>query len=142
MTVENAQSGRDAAVSGLRLSREVPGWGRRDAGCCLCRSATGPAGYHADSASEPRTSDTHAKDDDTTHTCPHCGGRMLVIETFERGQTARHQPCGPMGRRQDRYLMKTLALLQALRAAPACRRSQIGRDGARHHAQNNQQTEP
>jgi hypothetical protein len=28
--------------------------------------------------------------------CPCCGGRMLVIETFERGCTPRHQPTGPM----------------------------------------------
>jgi len=28
--------------------------------------------------------------------CPCCGGRMLLIETFERGRTPRHQPTGPM----------------------------------------------
>jgi Putative transposase/Transposase zinc-binding domain len=28
--------------------------------------------------------------------CPHCGGRMIIIETFERGSTPRHQPTGPM----------------------------------------------
>jgi putative transposase/transposase-like zinc-binding protein len=28
--------------------------------------------------------------------CPHCGGRMINIETFERGQTPRHRPSGPM----------------------------------------------
>ena len=28
--------------------------------------------------------------------CPFCGGRMLLIETFERGRTPRHQPTGPM----------------------------------------------
>jgi len=28
--------------------------------------------------------------------CPCCGGRMIVIETFERGCTPRHQPTGPM----------------------------------------------
>jgi hypothetical protein len=28
--------------------------------------------------------------------CPCCGGRMIVIETFERGCTPRHQPSGPM----------------------------------------------
>ena len=47
-------------------------------------------------AAQNQTSDTHANDDDTTHSCPHCGGRMVVIETFERGQTPRHRPSGPM----------------------------------------------
>ncbi len=28
--------------------------------------------------------------------CPCCGGRMIIIETFERGSTPRHQPTGPM----------------------------------------------
>ena len=28
--------------------------------------------------------------------CPCCGGRMVIIETFERGSTPRHQPTGPM----------------------------------------------
>jgi hypothetical protein len=36
---------------------------------------------------------------DTDHNepaCPCCGGRMIVIETFERGCTPRHRPTGPM----------------------------------------------
>jgi Putative transposase/Transposase zinc-binding domain len=28
--------------------------------------------------------------------CPCCGGRMFIIETFQRGSTPRHQPKGPM----------------------------------------------
>ena len=28
--------------------------------------------------------------------CPCCGGRMITIETFERGTTPRHRPTGPM----------------------------------------------
>jgi hypothetical protein len=28
--------------------------------------------------------------------CPCCGGRMIIIETFPRGSTPRHQPTGPM----------------------------------------------
>jgi predicted Zn-ribbon and HTH transcriptional regulator len=31
-----------------------------------------------------------------SRSCPHCGGRMIVIETFERGCTPRHRPTGPM----------------------------------------------
>ncbi len=36
-------------------------------------------------------------DEQTTraHACPHCGGRMIIIETFERGETPRHRPTGP-----------------------------------------------
>jgi hypothetical protein len=30
------------------------------------------------------------------HPCPHCGGRMIVIETFARGSMPRHRPTGPM----------------------------------------------
>jgi Putative transposase len=30
------------------------------------------------------------------HPCPWCGGRMIIIETFARGSTPRHQPTGPM----------------------------------------------
>jgi Putative transposase/Transposase zinc-binding domain len=37
-----------------------------------------------------------ATDSNDTHSCPHCGGRMIVIETFERGSTPRHRPQGPM----------------------------------------------
>ena len=40
-----------------------------------------------------------APDDDPplrSHPCPHCGGRMIIIETFERGSTPRHRPTGPM----------------------------------------------
>ena len=29
-------------------------------------------------------------------TCPCCGGRMIIIETFKRGTTPRHRPTGPM----------------------------------------------
>jgi len=47
-------------------------------------------------AAQNQPSHTHDNDDDTTDSCPHCGGRMIIIETFERGQTPRHQPCGPM----------------------------------------------
>jgi hypothetical protein len=37
-----------------------------------------------------------ATDDDDPHPCPHCGGRMIVIETFECGSMPRHRPTGPM----------------------------------------------
>lgn len=47
-------------------------------------------------AAQNQPSDTHADYDATAHTCPRCGGRMFVIETFERGQTPRYRPSGPM----------------------------------------------
>jgi hypothetical protein len=30
------------------------------------------------------------------HPCPHCGGRMLIIDTFEPGQRPRHRPSAPL----------------------------------------------
>jgi len=30
-----------------------------------------------------------------SHPCPCCGGRMIIIETFERGGTPRHHPTAP-----------------------------------------------
>jgi len=32
----------------------------------------------------------------TSRPCPHCGGRMIIIETFERGSAPRHRPTSPM----------------------------------------------
>jgi Putative transposase/Transposase zinc-binding domain len=39
--------------------------------------------------------DTADEQTTRTHACPHCGGRMIIIETFERGETPRHRPTGP-----------------------------------------------
>ena len=33
--------------------------------------------------------------DHSKPTCPCCGGRMIIIEVFERGATPRHRPTGP-----------------------------------------------
>jgi hypothetical protein len=45
---------------------------------------------------QPQSHDTTAADDgepqSSSYPCPCCGGRMIVIETFERGRTPRHQP--------------------------------------------------
>jgi ABC-type branched-subunit amino acid transport system substrate-binding protein len=30
-----------------------------------------------------------------SHPCPCCGGRMIIIETFERGSTPRYRPSAP-----------------------------------------------
>jgi len=37
-----------------------------------------------------------ADNDNAAHICLHCGGRMITVETFERGQTPRHPPSGPV----------------------------------------------
>ena len=31
-----------------------------------------------------------------SHPCSCCGGRMIIIEIFERGSTPRHRPTGPI----------------------------------------------
>jgi Putative transposase len=49
-----------------------------------------------DPAVQYQADDARADNDNTAQACPHCGGHMLVIETFERGQTPRHRPSGPM----------------------------------------------
>ena len=36
--------------------------------------------------------------DPSKPTCPCCGGRMIIIEVFERGCTPRHQPTAPTNR--------------------------------------------
>ena len=45
---------------------------------------------------EPQVAPADAADDNNPQACPHCGGRMLVIETFARGSTPQHRPTGPM----------------------------------------------
>ena len=34
--------------------------------------------------------------DKPDHPCPHCGCRMVIIETFDAGQTPRHRPSAPV----------------------------------------------
>ena len=45
---------------------------------------------------QQQSHDTTAADDgdpqSSSYPCPCCGGRMIIIETFERGRTPRHQP--------------------------------------------------
>jgi len=49
-------------------------------------------------APQTQIDDAEAKPDEpsTLVQCPCCGGRMIIIETFERGSTPRHQPTGSM----------------------------------------------
>jgi hypothetical protein len=45
-----------------------------------------PESNAADTTEEPQT---------LAHPCPCCGGRMIIIETFERGSTPRYRPTAP-----------------------------------------------
>jgi hypothetical protein len=47
-------------------------------------------------APKPPAESADASDDNEAHSCPHCGGRMIIIETFARGSTPRHRPTGPL----------------------------------------------
>jgi hypothetical protein len=50
--------------------------------------------------SQGEAADTDDHDGNKTptlsHPCPCCGGRMIIIEIFERGATARHRPTAPI----------------------------------------------
>ena len=54
---------------------------------------------------KPEGQPTAAAADPSKPTCPCCGGRMIIIEVFERGATPRHRPTGSNDRHQDRHLM-------------------------------------
>jgi hypothetical protein len=45
--------------------------------------------------SKPQGDSTAAAVDHSKSTCPCCGGRMIIIEVFERGATPRHRPTAP-----------------------------------------------
>jgi hypothetical protein len=47
---------------------------------------------------KPEGQPTAATVDPSKPTCPCCGGRMIIIEVFERGCTPRHQPTAPTNR--------------------------------------------
>jgi hypothetical protein len=44
---------------------------------------------------KPEGNPTAAAVDPSKPICPCCGGRMIIIEVFERGTTPRHRPTGP-----------------------------------------------
>ena len=45
--------------------------------------------------SKPEAQPTAAAVDHSKPKCPCCGGRMIIIEVFERGATPWHRPTGP-----------------------------------------------
>jgi hypothetical protein len=49
-------------------------------------------------AAKPEGQPTAAAVDPNKPTCPRCGGRMIIIEVFERGATPRHRPAAPTNR--------------------------------------------
>jgi putative transposase/transposase-like zinc-binding protein len=49
-------------------------------------------------AAKPEREPTTATVDQSKPTCPCCGGRMIIIEVFERGCTPRHRPTAPTNR--------------------------------------------
>jgi Putative transposase/Transposase zinc-binding domain len=56
-------------------------------------AATTPA---AQTAHKQQAPDATAATDKPTCPCPRCGGRMIVIETFEPGSTPRYRPTAPI----------------------------------------------
>ena len=52
----------------------------------------------ATSAPKPQEGDAPAGSaaEKPDHPCPHCGCRMVIIETFDAGQTPRHHPSAPV----------------------------------------------
>jgi hypothetical protein len=52
-------------------------------------------------AHQPQPPDSAAATDKPTHPCPCCGGRMNIIETFERGSTPRYRSPPPTAIRID-----------------------------------------
>jgi hypothetical protein len=46
-------------------------------------------------AAKPEGQPTAAAVDHNKPSCPCCGGRMIIIEVFERGSTPHHRPTGP-----------------------------------------------
>ena len=49
-------------------------------------------------AAKPEAAPTSTAADSGKPSCPCCGGRMIIIEVFERGAAPRHQPTAPTNR--------------------------------------------
>ena len=60
-------------------------------------------------AAQPEAGDTNYAEANEpkplSHPCPCCGGRMIIIETFERGASPRYRPAASTDRDQDRHIM-------------------------------------
>src|ERR1700692_2979939 len=51
----------------------------------------------AQTAHKQQAPDSAAATDQPPHPCPCCGGRVIIIETFERGSTPRYRPSATPG---------------------------------------------
>ena len=60
-------------------------------------------------AAQPEAADTNCAEANEpkplAHPCPCCGGRMIIIETFQRGSSPRYRPAASHRRDQDRHIM-------------------------------------
>ena len=60
----------------------------------LIAAATTATSARQQQESDPAAGSAAAEKPD--HPCPHCGCRMVIIETFDAGQTPRHRPSAPV----------------------------------------------
>ena len=89
-----------------------------------------PTATHPNRASDAATDEPTSRST-LSHPCPCCGGRMIIIETFERGCHPTISADAPPTRDQDRHLMTTMPKSQRRKAARRSRWSQTGHGGAR-----------
>jgi putative transposase len=89
-------------------------------------------------AAQPETGDDSCAEADhpkpLTHPCPCCGGRMIIIERFQRGASPRYRPAAAPRRHQDRHIMIKVGARQNCSAASLLRRISTGNDQARPRA--------
>ena len=65
----------------------------------LARDLIAPAARLAPSPQPPhdyKTCEDTTLSEEHDHPCPHCGSRMVIIETFEAGRAPRHRPSAPV----------------------------------------------
>ena len=89
-------------------------------------------------AAQPKAGDTSCAEANEpkplAHPCPCCGGRMVIIETFQRGASPRYPSRSIHRRDQDRHIMIKIAARQNRKAALLLRRFSTGNDRTRPHA--------
>ena len=73
--------------------------------------------------------DGRAGDAELSHPCPCCGGRMIIIETFQRGSSPRYRPAASGD--QDRHIMIKVGARQHRNAASCFARLSTGNDQTR-----------
>ena len=79
----------------------------------------------AQTAQKQRAPDSAAATDQPPHPCPCCGGRMIIIETFERGSTPRYPHISSAKARSSpahRFAPSLFFIKNKLRIPPAATR--------------------